>query len=298
MMLDLNNSFLAAITATGMSTPQSIIPDGQIHRFYNGKRGSKTGWYVFNGYAGAFGDWRTGAKHRFHPSDDRTIKFDLDKISKRAAQLTAQREKEIKAQHAKAKITAQEIWKNANEVSVHPYLINKAVQSFGLREHNTGELILPGYNVLDELTTLQFISATGNKLFLPKGQVNGSYFTIGSVKNILCIAEGYATAATIHQCTGYPVAVAFNASNLCKTTTILRLKHTSTKIIICADDDFETEGNPGLTKAKEAAIENRSYLAIPNFCGTRTSKATDFNDMALAHGSEAVKGVIDNAKQR
>jgi putative DNA primase/helicase len=297
-MQDLSNYFLDFITATGISAPRCIIPDGQIHRFYNGKRSSKTGWYVFNGFAGAVGDWRTGEKHRFYPKDIQALEVDLTELGKRAERLNTQRENEIRAQHAQAKLVAKAVWENSIEVSIHPYLINKSVKSYGLRERCTGELIVPGYNVLDELTTLQFITVKGNKKFLPGSQASGSYFVIGLINDVLCIAEGYATAATIHTATGYAVAVAFNDSNLGKITRICRLKYPKVKkLIVCADDDFETAGNPGLTKARQAAIENHAYLTVPLFHSTRPSKATDFNDMSKIYGNESVKEAIYHAKQ-
>ena len=74
------------------------------------------------------------------------------------------------------------------------------------------------------LHSLQFISREGDKRFLIGGRVSGCYFPIGKPDGALCIAEGYATGASIHEATGTAVAVAFNAGNLLPVASALRAK--------------------------------------------------------------------------
>jgi putative DNA primase/helicase len=88
----------------------------------------------------------------------------------------------------------------------------KGVKAHGLRVHD-GALVVPMYDCA-ELQSLQFIAADGDKSFLFGGRVSGCYHLIGEPDGALCIAEGYATAATIREATGHAVAVAFNAGNL------------------------------------------------------------------------------------
>lgn len=120
--------------------------------------------------------------------------------------------------------------------------------------------------------SLQFIDGEGNKRFLSGGRKKGCYFPIGSPGEPLCIAEGYATAASIHEATGFPVAVAFDAGNLEPVARAMRAKFSKIKIILCADNDAQTPGNPGLTKAREAAAACGALLAVPHCHG-------DFNDL-------------------
>ena len=63
------------------------------------------------------------------------------------------------------------------------------------------------------------------------------------------------------------------------------------------DDDWKTEGNPGLTKAKEAAEGAEGYLAIPRFSSNRGDKDTDFNDLQRLVGPEVVRADIANAEK-
>ncbi|MBE0587352.1 MAG: DUF927 domain-containing protein, partial [Hydrogenophaga sp.] len=117
----------------------------------------------------------------------------------------------------------------------------------------------------------------------------------------LLIAEGYATAATLHEATGYPVAVAFDAGNLQHVARALRQLHRAALLVVCGDDDQDTEKqtgtNPGRAKATAAAKAARGLAVFPKGFPPGGS---DFNDLA-AHvnaeqgdgaGLEAVRAVV------
>ena len=53
------------------------------------------------------------------------------------------------------------------------------------------------------------------------------------------------------------------------------------KIIVAGDDDRLTTGNPGLTKAREAAIAADALLALPQWPSGAPESLTDFNDLAI-----------------
>jgi putative DNA primase/helicase len=61
---------------------------------------------------------------------------------------------------------------------------------------------------------------------------------------------------------------------------------------LCADDDSSTDGNPGLTKARDAAQTVGGLVAIPDFGEYRPSCLSDFNDLAIHRGLEAVAECI------
>lgn len=89
------------------------------------------------------------------------------------------------------------------------------------------------------------------------------------------IAEGFAAAATLHEETGYRVYIAFSVGNLLAVGRIIRQHLPDVKIIFAADHDEKTLGNPGLTKANEAALAVDGFVTCPPIAG-------DFNDYALA----------------
>ena len=139
-----------------------------------------------------------------------------------------------------------------------------------------------------KIVSLQFTSTSGEKRFLSGGRTKDCFYFIGEIneESPICITEGFATGATIHQATNALVIVAFNCNNLKSVAKTARGKYPDSKIILCADDDFKTEGNPGRSKANDAAIEVNAKVAIPKFEENRSEDATDFNDMAILHGIE------------
>jgi hypothetical protein len=102
-----------------------------------------------------------------------------------------------------------------------------------------------------------------SKRFMPGGRVKGCYYAIGKPQGVLIVCEGFATGASIFECTGHAVAVAFNAGNLEAVAVALRRKYPDYKIVVAADDDDQTPGNPGLSKAKLAVSAASAVLAAP-----------------------------------
>lgn len=133
-----------------------------------------------------------------------------------------------------------------------------------------------------------------DKEFWPTGMAMGGTFgLIGPLprSGVLLLAEGYATAASLHEATGYSVAYAFSANNLVKAGKQIRTECPALRLLICADDDYLTEGNPGCTAAAQATAEiELSAWIKPDFTGPDGidlrggQKLTDFNDLAVLHG--------------
>src|SRR5207247_1242870 len=76
----------------------------------------------------------------------------------------------------------------------------------------------------------------------------------------------------------------------------LRNAYPNADLILCADDDYATPGNPGLTKSTAAAEAVGGRLAVPHFGGDRPEGSKDFNDMARHRGQNAVKEVVRAAR--
>jgi putative DNA primase/helicase len=111
-----------------------------------------------------------------------------------------------------------------------------------------------------KISSLQFINRDGEKRFLPDGEKG--YYLIGKIAPDApaCIAEGFATGASIHEATGHAVVVAFDAGNLRKTAALLRAKYPDVLIVLCADDD--EAGRRGATEAAQAV---GGFVAMPVF---------------------------------
>jgi putative DNA primase/helicase len=298
--LDARDQFLAAITEAGLTPPKHIIDDGKLHRFSsNGRRGDDAGWYVFHAGdipAGAFGCWRGGVAETWRADIGRELTADeIAAHKRRLADAKRKREEEEKKNRAKARAKATKILESAAAAPAdHPYLLKKGVGPHGLRLH-CGELVVPLRDTSGALHSLQFIAADGAKNFLLGGRVTGCYFVIGEPNGAISICEGFATAATVREDTGNAVAVGFNAGNLPPVAKELRGKFPGLQIVVCADDDVKTPGNPGLKYAREAAQAVGGFLAVPDFGKTRPERAADFNDLHQHAGPEAVRACIEKA---
>jgi putative DNA primase/helicase len=193
-----------------------------------------------------------------------------------------------------AAIRAEAIWGQAQPCADHPYLTRKGVQAHGLRLVR-GRLAVPLRDADGRLHSLQFIGEDGAKKFLTGGRVRGCYFAIGEPDEVVCIAEGFATAATVREATGHAVAVALDCGNMKPVAEAIRAKLPTSRILLCADDDHLTVGNPGLSKAREAAAAVGGVVAAPEFGPDRADRATDFNDLAQLAGLDVVRCGIDAA---
>ena len=260
-------------------------PDGEIHRFHvpDDKPGSLNGWYVLylDGIAsGAFGSWKSGDTSTWcsrEPVDAR----EAAQFRERIEQARCQRAVEQNQRQQKATAWANRWWSQARRADPgHAYLVAKGVSSFGLRQNGT-DLLIP--LCLDgRLVNLQRIAPDGGKRFLPGGRVKGTYSPLGIIEpgSVLCICEGWATAATLHQHGGYTVAAAMNAGNLKAVALALRERYPDIEIIIAGDDDRQSGGNPGRTAAHAAAVAAGCLVMFPEWPASAPKHLTDFNDLA------------------
>lgn len=294
------NTFSESMAEHGLSCPDAIIPDGKIHRFYvaGDKPKSKNGWYVFYGNddlpAGSYGSWKLNQTFTWCRKGEKSFSAaERAKWQEQIAKAKKARDQEQKRIHLEAKKKAAWIWEHSKPITDYPYLVAKGVKSYGLRLYKDS-LVVPILDTDNTIHNLQFVSADGDKNFLSGGAIRSYFFIIDGDGNTLLVCEGYATAASLHEATGYPVVIAFNAGNLNAVTEILHKKSPDIKLIICADDDCLVKDNPGLTKAKKAAAATGAALAIPAF-KNQTHRGTDFNDLHQIEGIEAVRLQIEDA---
>lgn len=299
-MTDPTEQFRAAILAAGLTPPEVIHCDGKLHRFStNGKPGDDAGWYSLHTDgipAGTFGCWREGLTQTWcAKSIDKMTQVERDAHLQKSKAIAAQREAEQAQRRQDARQTAAERWQAAAPATAHDYLTRKGIKAHGVKIEGC-VLLVPLRDAAGTLQSLQTISASGEKRFLSGGMVTGCYQSMGKPDGLLIVCEGYATGASLHEATGHAVAVAFNAGNLRAVAQALRTKYPGLKIVIAADDDWRTAGNPGLTKATEAARAIAGCLATPSFGVNRPEKATDFNDLHQLEGIDAVRTCVEAAQ--
>ena len=268
-------SLIDAMAAAGLAPAKelSLVGDGKLIRYRvdGDKAGSKNGWVVFYSHptpAGAFGSWKTGESHTWHEASNRQVTpTERAELRRHLQAAQAARAQEQIAVQTSARQRAAKLWTTARPATnAHAYLRRKAVNAYGIRQLRD-MLLIPARDVHGELHTLQFISSDGTKRFLTGGRIVGCYFAIGKPRDMLLLAEGLATGSTLHQATGAAVAVCFNCGNLLPVAKALRGKFPRMRLIVCADNDSHTPGNPGVTHARAAARAVGGFLAVPQFKG-------------------------------
>lgn len=221
--------------------------------------------------------------------------------AKREREQAEQRERHTAQQ--KAATEAARLWGQASETGHSPYLERKGVQAHGVRFGADGWLIVPMRDAAGALLNVQRIAPTKpsdgpDKLFLKGGRKQGLMHWCGDPAGaaVLLLAEGYATAASLHEAAGYPVAVAFDAGNLAHVVRAVRGTYPQARVIVCGDDDRATEAktgkNPGRNKATEAAKLVRGVAVFPEGL---PDGGSDFNDLAAHAGHEAVRLIVQRA---
>jgi putative DNA primase/helicase len=162
-----------------------------------------------------------------------------------------QAERDRLAEQERVAEKAGRIWNNLRESGASTYLARKNVRAWGVR-FSRGSIVVPVVDVEDKLWGLQFIDGDGRKTFLTGMRKSGCFHRIPG-SGPIAIAEGYATGASIRQAMGWEVWIAFDAGNLKNVAAAARQRNPADTILICGDDDIGTPGNPGRTKATEAA---------------------------------------------
>jgi putative DNA primase/helicase len=270
------STLIDAMRAAGLGPAKDLDlqPDGRLQRYRveGDKPGSRNGWFVLHGGpppVGVFGSWKMpGDSHTWHEqSTGQQTPEQRAELQRQVRAMQQARAIEQEAVHAAARDKAARLWATAHPATnAHPYLQAKRVPAYGIRQLR-GMLVVPARDAHGQLHTLQFIGPDGSKRFLTGGRIRGCYFAIGKPFHTLMLAEGLATGSTLHQATGEAVAVCFNCGNLEPVARALRDKFPRLRLVICADNDQHTPGNPGLTHATAAARAVGGLVAVPRFEG-------------------------------
>jgi phage/plasmid primase-like uncharacterized protein len=283
-----------AISDAGYSPPGELHLDGILHRFpVKERRGGvadDSGWYIAWGDgvpAGSFGSWSDGKKYTWAADMGRPVTA-AESLQHAARQAEAQKARaaEAKRRADSAAAVARTIWDAAKPAPVdHPYLVQKLIRPHLARVTTDGRLVLPMEDDGGRLLSLQFIdppsargglgTGAGAKKFLPNGRTKGARAVLGDLAGDgpVGIAEGFATAASVREATGWPCVVAYSANNLAPVAADLRRSYAQREIVIVADND---ESGVGIKAADAAAEATGARVVLPPIAGQ------DANDYAVA----------------
>ena len=279
-----------AISAAGMTPPKEIVLDGKMHRFTSGTKGKpghdKSGWYVAysDGIpAGRFGCWRAGIEVTWRADVGRQLSpADEMAFARRMSEAKAARDAEIKRQREIVADTAEAIWVSGMGASPdHPYLARKGIAVHGTRITGDGRLMAPLFTPEGKIASIQYIDAEGGKLYHAGGQTGGCFWMVGTMDEpgVLYIAEGFATAATIHEITNRPCVVAYSASNLVPVTGSMRERYGSTQeLVIVADNDASGTGQK---YADQASAKYGARVVMPPIDGDANDYVAAGHDLKI-----------------
>jgi phage/plasmid primase-like uncharacterized protein len=290
-----------AFDRAGLPYPGPADP-GKILRFSTDERDrtDRAGWLSMlpDGTAAAFGCWRSGDSFTWQlrdTNDNPPSQKEREEARQRCEKARIQAERERAEAYTSAASQARQLWASGKTPPADfDYLTRKGINPHVARLANDGRLMLPVHGPDGEIQSLQYIAADGSKRFHTGGKMHGGWLLLGTVRadEPLLLAEGFATAATLHEATGKPVFCAFNAGNLLPVAEMLKARYPQAVRLLCGDDDRQTEGNPGRTKATEAAESTGARVVFPVFSG---ADGTDFNDLMSQAGFGAVRQAIDGA---
>ncbi|ARI62565.1 toprim domain-containing protein [Salmonella enterica] len=216
-----------------------------------------------------------------------------------APEVIAASEAETDADHKAAAALAVRLMEKTRPATGNAYLTCKGfpdlecltltvMHKTGGVTFRTGDVVVPLYDDTGVLVNLQLINADGLKRTLKGGQVKGACHIIEGKKQAgkrLWIAEGYATALTVHHLTGETVMVALSSVNLLSLASLARHKYLACQIVLAADRDLNGDGQ---SKAAAAADACEGIVALPPVFG-------DWNDAFMQKGEEATRKAIYDA---
>lgn len=218
----------------------------------------------------------------------------------------------------------QKLWEGAKTEAGRagcPYLARKGVKAYGLRFLPGGTALVPMRDEAGKLWSVQRLlpkakvdpetgKAGSDKFYGPlktapdevlSSRKLGLWHLLGEASHavpVLLLGEGYATCATLHEATGLPVAVCFDAGNLVHVAKALRQLHPAALLLVCGDDDAATEArkgkNPG-RQAAAAAVQAAGAPAAAVFPTALPEGGKDFNDLGQASGLAVVRQQIEQA---
>ena len=268
--------------------PGLLVADGTLHRVRveGDKPGSLNGWYVLRPAFGVAGSWKSGLSCTWSAkSTARMSRVEKDAFHAQMRKAKAEAQRQREADQRQAAERAADLWSKATPATPdHPYLARKHVAPGNARQSGD-RLVLKIEDIDGNLHGLQYIGGSGGIKRMLTGTNKRGHFVLvaGSLPaDLFVIGEGWATCSTVAtQFPGACVLAAVDCGNLEPVARAVRSRYPAAQIVIASDDDRLTPGNPGLTKAREAAAAARAKLVRPVWPDGAPGTATDFNDLAV-----------------
>ncbi len=303
---DIIAEFTCAIKAAGILVNQPLQLDGHLHRLpvLGDRHGAKSGAYKLHldkMPVGYIKNWKTDYEATWRPECVPPLSATDRQQASREIRARAIRDEQVREDRQRQVATeAQALIANSLPARSHPYLAMKGVCAHGLFLFDNSDLLLPLQTVDGTIWNCQRISFDAAKNQSQKTYMRGAlakatFHPIGllDTDEPLIIVEGYATGASIHEATQFPVVVACHSGNLLPVTLALREKYPSRLMLIAGDNDHHLPRrkiplpNIGIVKAEAAAAATNALTIFPDF--DSSSEGTDWNDFCQIHGGQTLQ---------
>ncbi|EFO0675378.1 DNA primase [Escherichia coli] len=299
--------FAQVLENAGLVLKELPVMDGKIHRVptADDKKGQKSGAYrgFLDGRpAGWYRDYRSADNSpitwTFSGGEQTDPRARLH-LKAHSMQRREDAERELKAQYNRQAAYARRYINKWPQATAHEYLTRKGIQAApGVRVNNKNELVIPFSNRNGAIRSYQRIPVTGGKdaRILIDSEKTGNWFALGTPRNgqPVLFAEGYATAASLHEATGLPVLMTVDGGNMIAVAENARQKWTQSPFIFCADNDHAIRVNKGIVSATKAAELTGGSVIFPAFTDAEKAQGlTDFNDLDASRGRAAFQHVIN-----
>jgi phage/plasmid primase-like uncharacterized protein len=281
--------------------PPHGIPPNKIVRFQDptDKAGKKSGWCIYyenikgDAVYGSlvFGSFKGDPFDKMVWSNKRTEYMSVAEKAWHTAKIEHARqvhEAETQALNTEMASEAERIYNAAPEIKEHDYIKKKKIKPYRAKAHNEF-IILPIY-IDEKISSLQYIKADGEKRYLPGGAIRDGYCAIPGDNSTVYVCEGWATGCSIREVTGNTVYVSYQSSNIYGVTAAAQKLNQGSMIVIAADNDRHTDGNPGMAKATTVGQALGVQVIVPIF---GQDKGTDFNDVHVFEGLDVIKRQLE-----
>lgn len=308
------SEFAQVLENAGLVLKGLPVMDGATHRVPTkaDKNGVKSG--VYKGYldgrpAGWYRDYRSSEAKATNWTFSGGA--DADPRTKLHLRAQAQQNREDSARALALQYNTQAGYatryvNSLPQATESEYLTRKGVLAApGVRITPKQDLVVPFSNAEGQIRSYQRIPPTGGKdaRILKNSEKTGNWFTFGSPQNgkPVLFAEGYSTAASIHEATGLPVLMTVDAGNMIAVAENARTVWPDSKFIFCADNDHQLKNqltgepeNKGILSATRAAELTNGEVIAPAFTQVEIEQnLTDFNDMILSRGKDLARHLIN-----
>jgi putative DNA primase/helicase len=300
-MIAPESAFIEFLSGLGISpaSDADIIADGQKRRFRiaGDKARERNGEYCLYGDEHPAG-WvksysaKHGVEYQTWSAGKGAPDVSEEYFAERAKRQEERKAEEQRKMESSAKNAARLLEAMTPVKRDHPYLKRKGISIDFLPEgigQIGSDIVVPMRDALGTIWNRQAIAPDGEKRFLP-GRKRDCFFEIPGSQRHVFFVEGLATGLSVYQATGCHVVVCFDCGNLRPVCDAL-LSRFAGRMVIAADNDRKTPGNPGVKYASLISEDLNIPYVFPPF--SDDEKGSDWNDYASLHGIEAASAEID-----